>query len=72
MLEFKQQVDPLADAKAWLAHMEKTIEKLAAEHVHQDKNDRQPECETPFSEFQDDRRLERSASCQRFHKPSRT
>jgi hypothetical protein len=29
----KQNVDPLADAKAWLAHMEKALAKLAEEHV---------------------------------------
>jgi hypothetical protein len=39
MLEFKQQVDPLADAKAWLAHMEKTLAKVAAERVHQNDDD---------------------------------
>jgi hypothetical protein len=38
MSEFKQQVDPLAEAKAWLAHMEKTLAKLAAEPVLQDEN----------------------------------
>jgi|RhiMethySRZTD1v2_1073278.scaffolds.fasta_scaffold3594734_1 hypothetical protein len=45
MLEFKQPADPLADAKAWLARMEKTLAKLAAECGLQNGNDDgPPEC----------------------------
>ena len=44
MSELKQLVDPLAEAKAWLAHMEKTLAKLAAEHARQHENDGPAEC----------------------------
>jgi len=51
MLEFKQQVDPLAEAKAWLAHMEKTLARVAADSVLQNENDGSPECERPSPKF---------------------
>jgi hypothetical protein len=44
MSEFKQQIDPLADAKAWLAQMEKTLAKLAAERILQNEHDARAEC----------------------------
>jgi hypothetical protein len=44
MSEFKQQVDPLAEAKAWLAQMEKALAKLAVEPVLQNENDAPAEC----------------------------
>jgi hypothetical protein len=41
-LEFKTQPphpDPLADARAWLAHMEQTLVRLAAEYVPKEENE---------------------------------
>jgi hypothetical protein len=35
-----QHADPLADARAWLEHMERTIARLAAERTLAKENDR--------------------------------
>jgi len=43
MSEFKSQLqhaDPLADARAWLAHMKQTIVRLAAERALEEENER--------------------------------
>lgn len=34
-----ERADPLADARAWMAHMEQTLARLAAEHTLENKND---------------------------------
>jgi hypothetical protein len=34
-----KQPDPLADARAWLAAMERTLARLAAEHERKQEND---------------------------------
>jgi hypothetical protein len=42
MSQFKshpQHADPLADARAWLAHMERTLARLAAEYALEKQND---------------------------------
>jgi len=60
MLEFKQQVDPLADAKAWLAHMEKALAKVAAERIHQNDDDAATESGRLSPNATDDRGGKRS------------
>lgn len=42
MSDLKSQLqhgDPLADARVWLAHMEKTLARLAAEHALEKEKD---------------------------------